>query len=316
VIADDPSIRERARHTGPAESRALAFKAYEIEELADIYFFRRLGILVARVARAVSLTPNAVSVFAAIVGGVGGALLAFDSLTLLGVVLIYAYGVLDSADGQLARLTGRTSEWGRVLDGIAGYVTHVAAYVAIAVRMAAEGSAWAWLLAAIAGICTIIHAQLYDYHRTTYAEIVVKGRSTRPMSRMRTGLLGAYERMQRALAGLHPDVERLISVRAGGGPVADVQRDRYRACFRRLMPGWNLFGDNVRRYAIAGLAIAGRLEWYFPIVLLLNAPLVLVWRAQWRTDARFLASGSNAQTEGPIDGRTVRKEGGHHDREA
>ena len=316
MIAGGRDTTGSTRHSEPAGSRALAFKAFEIEELVDIYFFRRLGIVAARGARALSLTPNAVSLLAAAVGGLGGALLAFDGLTLLGVVLIYAYGVLDSADGQLARLTGRTSEWGRVLDGIAGYVTHVAAYIAIAIRMARDGSAWAWPLAAIAGVVTIVHAQLYDYHRTTYTEIVVRGRSTRPMSRTHTGPLGAYERMQRALAGLHPEVERRIGIRAGGGPVSNDERDSYRASFRRLMPGWNLFGDNVRRYAIAVLAIAGRLDWFFPVVLLLNLPLALVWQAQWRADASFLASGSNAQPESPIDRRAIRQERRHDDGEA
>ena len=85
-------------------------------------------------------------------------------------------------------------------------------------------------------------------------------------------------------------MERLVTARADGGAVAQDDRERYRSCFLRLMPGWNLFGDNVRRYAIAGLAIADRLEWFFPVILLLNVPLAAVWLAQRQADDRFLRS--------------------------
>src|SRR5262249_23136278 len=45
----------------PADPDRLAFKAYEIEELADIYFFRPLGMIGARAARRLRFTPAAVT---------------------------------------------------------------------------------------------------------------------------------------------------------------------------------------------------------------------------------------------------------------
>ncbi len=270
----------------------LAFKAYEIEELIDIYFYRRLGIVSAWGAKAVGLSPNAVSILAGVVGGIGGTLLAVDGWDWLGVALIVGYGVLDSADGQLARLTGRTSEWGRVLDGIAGYVTHVAAYVAILVRTLQEGgSPWTIVLTVAAGAATIAHAQLYDYHRTSYAAIVVKGRPAGTMTDLPggRGLVGLYERTQRGLAGLHPRVEAAIAGRAEGGVVRDEDRQLYRARFLRLVPAWNVFGDNGRRYGFLVFTALGHLHWYFWYVLALNVPLVFIWRAQRKADAAFLA---------------------------
>ena len=38
--------------------QALAFKAYEIEELADVYFFRPLGAVIAHSAKVLGLTPT------------------------------------------------------------------------------------------------------------------------------------------------------------------------------------------------------------------------------------------------------------------
>ncbi len=273
----------------------LAFKAYEIEELVDVYVFRRLGIVVAHAARLAHLTPNAVSVLAGLVGLVGGALLASARLAPLGVVLIYLHGVVDSADGQLARMTGQVSELGRVLDGIAGYVTHIAIYVAIVVvDLRQDGSGWVWPLAALAGASTAIHAQLYDYHRSAYAAVVLKRRvPSNTESRTIGGWLGplaaAYAASQRQWLGLHTDVENAIVGRSVGGLVRDEDAEQYRQCFYRLVRGWNLMGDNVRRYAIALCVAAQHLEWFLIVSLVpLNVVLLGLWLWQRRADRRFL----------------------------
>src|SRR5580700_6528925 len=99
--------------------------------MADVYFFRPLGMVVARAACALRLTPIFVTVLGAIVGVAGGALLFDPSLAFAGFALIILHSILDSSDGQLARMTGQVTELGRLLDGIGGYVTHVAIYVAI-----------------------------------------------------------------------------------------------------------------------------------------------------------------------------------------
>lgn len=276
------------------DAPGIAYKAYEIEEFIDIFFFRRLGILVARAARSLGLTPNTVSVIAGIVGTAGGLFLLDDSWVPLGVTLIVAHGVFDSADGQLARLTGQTSEWGRVLDGLAGYATHIAAYLAIAVRLVRGGAPLEWVtpLVILAGICTAIHAQLYDYHRTVYASIVLKGQPTvvTPRAQSTPGLLGLYEELQRWFSGRHSDVEQVIAADAAGGAVTRQDRDAYRRAFRSLMPAWNLLGDNVRRYGFIVLAVMHRLDWYFAFILVpLNVTLMVVWLLQWRADTRYLA---------------------------
>lgn len=279
----------------PSEPSGLAFKAYEIEELVDVYFFRRCGIVVAHAARALRLSPNAVSVLAGVIGGVGGAMLASERLALVGVGLLFLHGVFDSADGQLARMTRQTSDWGRLLDGLAGYVTHAAAYVGIAAGVVSRGGSWSILgWSAAAGLFTAIHAQMYDYHRTTYAAVVVKGVVSRaaPVNDARPpAIVAAYEAIQRRLAGWHPQVELLIAARADGARVRDDDRARYRAWFYRPVRGWNLLGDNVRRYAFGVLAAVHHLDWMFPFILLpLNLVLVAMWLWQRHADRGFLES--------------------------
>jgi hypothetical protein len=283
----------------------LAFKAYEIEELADVYFFRRCGIVVAHAARAGGLSPNMVSILAGAIGGVGGALLASERLAPAGVACLFLYGIFDSADGQLARMTGQTSEFGRLLDGLAGYVAHTAAYLGIVAAVISRGGSWSILgWAAAAGLFTALHAQMYDYHRTAYAAIVVRGvptRASRVSGRPSPPLIAMYEAIQRRLAGRHPEVEALIAARSpGGGQVRMDDRARYRSCFYRPVRGWNLLGDNVRRYAFAVLAVVHHLDWMFAFILLpVNLVLAAMWLWQRRADRQFLDATASAALTAP-----------------
>jgi phosphatidylglycerophosphate synthase len=274
----------------PSEPSGLAFKAYEIEELVDIYFYRRFGIVVAHGARAARLSPNTISVIAGLIGGAGGAMLASDRLALTGVGFLVLHGIFDSADGQLARITKRTSDLGRLLDGVAGYVTHTAAYLGIVAGVVSRGGSWtilAW--AALAGVSTAIHAQMYDYHRTSYATIAVQG--VAPARRNGRRIVMLYESVQRRLAGVHPQVEAVVAQRASGGRVRDNDRANYRRCFYRPVRVWNLFGDNVRRYAFGVFAVAQHLEWMFPFILVpMNLALMSATVRQRRADHRFLAT--------------------------
>ena len=281
--------------TGPSR---LAFKAYEIEERIAVYFHRPAGLIIALAARAAGLSPMAVTIVAGATGIAGGALLADAALAPAGFGLIVLHGILDSSDGQLARMTGQTSELGRVLDGVAGYVTHIAIYAGIVAGWLSRGGSTAILpWAAAAGACNVIHAQMYDYYRGSYTWIAIDGRvpSSSTESTGSTGsasggaLLRAYEALQRRLAGEHPRVEAAIIARAPGGTVGPADRTAYRRACYRLVRGWNLLGDNTRFYSIGVLALLHHLEWFLVLVLLpMNVVYVAMWHRQRRADRRLL----------------------------
>lgn len=275
---------------------ALAFKAYEIEELADVYFFRPLGAVAAVAARSLGLTPNQLTFAGGAVGMAAGALLYDERLGLMAFALLIVHGIVDSSDGQLARMTGQTSEVGRILDGIGGYATHVAVYVAILAGYVSRGgslSMVAW--AALAGAANTAQAQLYEYHRTSYSTIVLEGLAPHEdAARVDVAwvrrLFRGYMRLQRRLIGLHGRVEAAIAARSRGGIVSDHDRSRYRAMFYGPVRGWNLLGDNTRFYAIGVLAWLHHLEWFFAFILLpMNVALGVLWCWQRRADRRFLA---------------------------
>jgi phosphatidylglycerophosphate synthase len=274
----------------PADRDRLAFKAYEIEELADVYFFRPLGMIGARAARRLRLTPTAVTAIGTAIGIAGGALLFEPSARLTGFALLIVHSILDSSDGQLARMTGRASEFGRMLDGVGGYLTHAAIYVALLASALAGGAAGAAIAIALAAaISNAVHAQMYDYHRGTYTAIAIKGTPTFTATPARLAIVRAYERMQRMVCGGHRAVEQRIAARAVDGKVRDDDRAVYRRSFYALVRRWNVLGDNTRFYAIGVLAAFGRLDWFFTFVLVpMNAAFAALWLWQRRADRRFL----------------------------
>ncbi len=280
----------------PVLAQGLAFKALEIEELADVYFFRPLGFVAARLAAALRMTPTQVTILSTVFGVAGGLLLSNERLAFLGFVLLIVYSIFDSADGQLARLTGQVTELGRVLDGVGGYITHAAIYVGIVaglVQNSETGSTLIW--AALAAVANALQAQMYEFHRHHYATLVVQGLVLQDdPAKIDSGgikwLYRQYIALQRSLNGLHMDVESVIAARAQAGVVRADDRIRYRECFYRVVRGWNLLGDNTRFYAIGVLAWLHRIDLFFMFILVpMNIALVGLWLWQLRADRKFLS---------------------------
>ena len=277
--------------------QGLAFRALEIEELADVYFFRPLGSVVARPAAALGVTPIQLTIFSMLFGMTGGGLLYSERLAVAGFALLIIYSIIDSADGQLARTTGQVTELGRVLDGAGGYVTHAAIYLAITAGLLQRGegnnnSIIIW--AALAAIANTAQAQMYEYHRHHYATIVVKGSvpSDDPAKIASPSIRWLYRwylAIQRMLNGLHDEVESVIAARSISGGVSEDDRNRYRECFYWPVRGWNLLGDNTRFYAIGVLAWLQRIDLFFAFILVpMNLALLTLWIWQRRADRRFL----------------------------
>ena len=273
-----------------------AGKPLEIEERTDVYFTRPLSSLLTPAAAALRLTPTQVTIAGAIVGIVAGALLYEPRFGLLAFGLLFLHAVLDSVDGQLARQTGQTSELGRVLDGASGYVTHMAMFIAIAaghIHRGGSSSILLWMV--LAGLAAAIHAQAYDYYRTSYSSVIKEGRVRRNQPAKVSGPLQAayraYSALQRVIVASHEKVGAALKARATADLLREEDRRRYRESYQPLVRGWNLLGDNTRRFAVGALACVHRIDLLFAFILLaMNAVFIGMWVWQRRTDRRFLAA--------------------------
>ena len=93
----------------------------------------------------------------------------------MGVFLLIWANSYDSADGQLARMTGQKSELGRILDGACGDLWFITIYFAIIFRLWPAWSFWILILAVIAGYFHNKQASMADYYRNVYL-LFLKGK--------------------------------------------------------------------------------------------------------------------------------------------
>ena len=152
-----------------------SLKSADTEETLDIWFYRPLGFRLALLCERLHITPNMITIFSIFVGVAAGLLFypANLKVNIIGMVLLVFANLLDSTDGQLARLTNNHTRLGRILDGLAGDLWFICIYLVCVFRLLNEGwSSWVWLLASAAGLCHILHAAMADYYRNIHLMIL------------------------------------------------------------------------------------------------------------------------------------------------
>ena len=143
----------------------------DTEEWLDIHFTRPLGLLWAKFFNYFGIHPNVVTILSIILGVAAGVCFYFEDIhiTLLGIFLLVWANLYDSCDGQLARMTGKKTRLGRILDGFAGDAWFFTIYFFICLRLSPIWGIWIWLLAAVSGlICHAKQCQLADYYRNIH----------------------------------------------------------------------------------------------------------------------------------------------------
>ncbi len=118
------------------------------------------------------ITPNQVTYFSVLLGFASGYAFSFASPAslILGGFLLEATLVLDCVDGQLARAKGMASEWGRLIDGIAGYFAYLAVIWGLIIGFPQYGQ----VLKIITGLI-ILKAISYDYCKQSLSTLILKG---------------------------------------------------------------------------------------------------------------------------------------------
>lgn len=146
-------------------------KSSDTEEHIDIWFYRPMGYAWALLFQKLGVSPNTVTIISIFLGVGAGILFGFDSLGLnaLGILLLIWANTYDSCDGQLARMTGKKTALGRILDGAAGDCWFISIYMAIAIRLTPTWGIWIWILASVSGfLCHANQSRLADYYRNIH----------------------------------------------------------------------------------------------------------------------------------------------------
>lgn len=164
-------------------------KSADTEEWFDMIFYRKIGFAVAKTAMRYKITPNTITIIGIIIGSLGGVMLYYNTMliNIVGMVLLVFANSLDSADGQLARITKQYSRLGRILDGMCGDIWFIIIYFAVVWRMRdfQDWSIWAYVFASVAGYCHIRQAAIADCYRTLHL-FFLKGRANSELDEVET----------------------------------------------------------------------------------------------------------------------------------
>ena len=146
-------------------------KSEDTEGAFELYVTRTPGYLWALFFKSLHVHPIAVTLISIVIGACSGYFFYFDDvrMNLIGMALLVWANWYDCADGQLARMTGKRTLVGRLLDGLAGDIWFYCIYQAIVLRLQPQMGFWIWLLCAYAGfICHARQCAIADYYRNIH----------------------------------------------------------------------------------------------------------------------------------------------------
>lgn len=126
------------------EKYTATLKSSETEDWLDLHVIRPICYYCALLFAHFDIHPNTVTIASMFVGA-GSAIFfgcasyyygGMEGLTynIIAIVMLMVADILDCTDGQLARMTGKKSRLGRILDGVAGITWFVPIYVAMVWR--------------------------------------------------------------------------------------------------------------------------------------------------------------------------------------
>lgn len=163
--------------------KAMSTKMYDVEELVDYYFHRRLAAVIATMISylPIAITPNQITLLGLGIGW-SAALFLYDAefhsplnlepttSLLLASMLIFSWIILDCVDGQVARLCGRGTRTGRILDGLVDSLVITPNFYVMGQVMSSHYGGTYMPLAVVGGLSTWVHAAIYDKIKNVYME--------------------------------------------------------------------------------------------------------------------------------------------------
>jgi len=256
----------------------------EIEEITNRYLIHPMSEALVRPLARWGVRPNTVSVLGMCFGGLAAVAYyhyAHWPYAVAGFLFMIGWHVLDGADGQLARLTGQTSELGKILDGLCDHLAFALVYVSLTLAAASVLGGWVWIAAVLAGLSHLAQASSYEFRRQSYdfwGHAKETARLDTPEAARRTlagkqgvarifgHLYVTYLRLQHWMAGTDSDLAEAMdsALRQADGPDERAEiRAAYRAAHVDIVRRWGLLSSNYRTIAIFVAALLGSPLYFF-----------------------------------------------------
>jgi hypothetical protein len=294
-----------------------SIKSFDTEEKLDLYFYRPIGFLIAKAALYTPVTPTMLTV-AGLGFGISSGFFFYDNEStrslLLGACLLILAGIFDSSDGQLARMGGKSTKLGLILDGVCDNLVFASVYIGSGLTMTYLWGPWIWPLLLLAGACHSFQSSMLDYYNREYLFFgcgKVKGDYWNPtLEEARTELNSANggERLFWKLRFSWLWQQNKLSSRQDGtrhhwkellsGSRSSEFQELYRSRNRLILRFWRLMGPNFHTILILAFVFLRRFDLYLLLadILFLTAVLLLLRLFQARQDKKL---------QGDLEGRGI-----------
>lgn len=289
-----------------------SIKNIEIEERMDLLLHRPVGLLLSWGAIKVGLTPNLISLLSLLCGVTAGTLFYWQNnfqAALVGCLFLIFSGILDTVDGQVARLTNKSSRFGMYIDGQVDYLVFTAAYIGGVAYFLPHYGLCIVLLAIFSGFLHAAQTQVYEFYKNEYSylgcgEIKYKNKQ---LTELKEVLQQADTPFEKFLVRNHINYvwrQNIFILRKGenrdrfvslhNDPVlSDKFRIAYRKTYYSFLSSFGLFGGlNTHRTLIIIFILFAHFDYYLLASVALTVPVIFLSFMQAKSDRIFLESFS------------------------
>mgnify|MGYP003951079753 CR=1 FL=1 len=264
--------------------------AEEIIEPVNRYLHNPLAASIVQLLKDTSVTPNQVTYFSVFVGLVSAYIFSIGTLQafFFAGILLEIVLILDCVDGQLARAKGCSSDLGRLLDGIAGYVIYLSVLTGIMIGIDKEH-----ISLVVFGLITIMRGIAYDYCKLTIITTIQKGYDGSvkeildtylKISKNNSTLLKIYYyylQLQRLIfCGYFTSLGKFVGSEKGNYNdcfLSSTERKNYQNKIRPLMVAWSWNGVDLPLFTLVLMSLFGVVEsWLFPLVCFLVLQFIFI----------------------------------------
>ena len=284
------------RQSDIAETIQAARKSGGVDDPLEVILYDPLAVRLSRGFIRIGFSANAVTLLS-LFFGIGGSLFFYISnrwINLAGMALVIFSAILDCCDGQVARLTGTSSQLGRVLDGAADFLNYIAIYLVLGLRLMREPipfteTSWSfyiWPLLLLTMLCHAGQARMADYYKGLHL-FFLKGEDRSSLARSQDlqaeldalpRKASAFERTYRQIylnytrqqEKATPKAQRLL--KAMEASEADIRQGISKAYLLQSKDHiylTNLLVYNIRTFALFAMLLLGTHAFYPLLVILL-----------------------------------------------
>jgi hypothetical protein len=306
----------------PLPTDGVASKGSAVEEWIDLRFFRPIGFRIARALAPTRVSPDQVTLWSLVVGLAAGHCFVYANpwINVLGFSLFIVSDLFDSADGQLARLRGTSTRFGRILDGLSDNARFANLYAHVVIRLVHHQGwgLWAALgLAILAGLSHSWQSAAIDCIRHAYLELGSGAGSelelpedlaapdarprwgARLLARIARGSYSAYVRRQLWLCPVTVRLVRRVRAleRQGDADLVRRTRDTYRQSQGSVVRQCAWLGQNIRFPLVGVPGVFDAIAYFLWLTVIpLNFVLLALLFVHERRARRVLALLERAST--------------------